>query len=73
MLSATFAIKRKTTKSVLPPRYRTGNSAGELLKCGVTLGLDPLYLLTLIDLFALHFSSLFGFVSNPTPGFGGTF
>ena len=46
---------------------------GKNSKSGVTLGLDQLCLLTLFDLFALHFCSLFGFVLNPTPGFGGTF
>ena len=54
-----IAIKRKTTRSVLPPRYRTGDSAGEKHKSGVTLGLDHLYLLSLFDLYALHFGSLF--------------
>ena len=57
----TITIKRKTTKSILPPRYRTGDSAGELiLKSGVTLGLNHIYLLSLFDLYALHFGSLFG-------------
>ena len=61
-------------KSVLPPYHRTGDSTGDLiLKSGVTLGLDYIYLLTLFDLFALHFGSLFGFVLNLTPGFGDTF
>ena len=46
---------------------------GSILKSGVTLGLDHLYLLTLFNLFDLHFGSLFGFVLNPTPVFGGTF
>ena len=37
MLTVTIAIKHKTPKSVLPPYYRTGDSAGELLKSGVNL------------------------------------
>ena len=65
--------KTQNLKSVLPPYHRTGDSAGEYYKSGVTLGLDHLYLLTLFDLLALHFGSWFGFVLNPTPGFRGTF
>ena len=33
---------------------------GKYSKSGVTLGLDHIYLLTLFDLFALHYGSLFG-------------
>ena len=64
MLSTTFAIKRKTPKLVLPPYHRTDDSAGDNFKSGVTLGLDHIYLLSLFDLFALHFGSLFGFKSS---------
>ena len=71
MLTATFAIKHKTLKSVLPPYHRTSDPVGDDFKSGVTLGLDLIYLLTLFDLFALDFGSLFGFALNPTPGFGG--
>ena len=40
-------------------------------KGGVTLGLDHIYLLSLFDLYALRFGSLFGLLlKNPTPGFG---
>ena len=60
MLTATFAIKRKTLKSVLPPYHRTSDSTEENSKSGVTFGLDHIYLLTLFDLYALHFGSLFG-------------
>ena len=70
MLTATFAIKRKTTKSVLPSCYKTGDSSGEKFKSGVTLGLDHLYLLSLFDLLALHFSSLFGLVLILYPDLG---
>ena len=35
---------------------------GKIRKSGVTLGLDHLYLLSLFDLFSLHFGSLFGLV-----------
>ena len=59
MLLATFAIKRKTFKSVLPPYHRIGDSTGENSKSGVTLGfLDHLYMLIFIDLIALHFGSI---------------
>ena len=34
---------------------------GNFIKVGVTLGLDHIYLLTLFDLYALHYDSLFGF------------
>ena len=64
LANLTFAIKRKTLKSVLPPYHRTGDSAGKNSKCGVTLGLDHIYLLTLFDLFALHYGSFFGFESS---------
>ena len=64
LLTATFAIKRKTIKSVLPPYLRTGDSVGENSKSGVTLGLDHIYLLTLFDLYALHYGYLFGFESS---------
>ena len=70
MLTTTFAIKHKTPKSVLPPYHRTGDSDGEKLKSGVTLGLDHLYLLSLFDLFALHFGSLFGLVLVLYPDLG---
>ena len=63
----------KIKPTVLPPHHRTGDSAGDYFKSGVTLGIDHIYLLPLFDLYALHFSSLFGFVLNPTPGCGGTF
>ena len=36
----------------------------EIYKSGVTLGLDHIYLLTLFDLYALHYGSLFGFESS---------
>ena len=71
MLTAKIAIKHKTHKSVLPPYYRTGDSVGDIkLKSGVTLGLDQLYLLSLFDLLALHFGSLFGFVLILYPNLG---
>ena len=73
MLTTIFAIKLKTFKSVLPPYHRTGDSVGDKIKSGVTLGLDHIYLLTLLDLVALHFGSLFGFGLNLTPEFGDTF
>ena len=61
MLTTIFAIKRKNLKSVLPPYHRTGDSTGEYYKSGVTLGIDHIYLLTLFDLYALHYGSLFRF------------
>ena len=63
-------IQTQNSQSVLPLYYRTGDSAGDKLKSGVNLGLDHLYFLALIDLIALSFGFLFGFVVNPTPGFG---
>ena len=59
-----ITIKRKQTELVLPPYHRTGDSAGEYSKSGVTLGLDHIYLLSLFDLYALHYGSLFGFESS---------
>ena len=56
--------KTQNTMSVLPPYHRTGDSAGKNSKSGVTLGLDHLYLLSLFDLYALHFGSLFGLKSS---------
>ena len=64
MLTATFAIKHKTPKSVLPPYYKTSDSAGDYSKSGVTLDLDHIYLLSLLNLFALNYGSLFGFESS---------
>ena len=66
----TIAIKRKLTKSVLPPRYRTGGSARDILKSGVTLWLDHIYLLSLFDLHALHYGSLFGLALILYPDLG---
>ena len=51
----------KTKKSILPPYHKTGESAGENSKSGVTLGLDHIYLLALFELYALHYGSLFWF------------
>ena len=51
-------------KSVLSSYHRTGDSAGENSKCGVTLGLDHINLLALFDLYDLHYGSLFGFESS---------
>ena len=56
--------KMQNLKSVLPPHHRTGDSAGENSKIGVTLGIDHIYLLTLFDLYALLFGSLFGVESS---------
>ena len=70
MLTAAFAIKDKTPKSVLPMHHRTGDSAGDTSKSGVTLGTYHIYLLTLFDLFALHFGSLFGLVIILYPNLG---
>ena len=47
-----------------PTYHRTGDSAGENSKSGVTLGLDHIYLLKLFDLYVLHYGSLFGFESS---------
>ena len=65
-----IAIKRKTTKLVLPSCYRNGDSAGESFKSGVTLGINHIYLLSLFELFALHFGSLFGLVLILYPDLG---
>ena len=65
-----IVIKCKTTKSILPPYYITGDSAGEKFKSGVTLGLYHLYLLSLFDLIALHFGSLFELVLILYPDLG---
>ena len=74
MLNRTSANTNVKLKSVLPPYHRTGDSAGDInLKVGLPYGLDHLYLLALIDLIALSFGFLFGFVVNPTPGFGAPF
>ena len=70
MLTATFAIKRKTHKSVLPPYHITGDSAGDNSKSRVTLGVYHIYLLSLFDLFALYFGSLFGLVLILYPDLG---
>ena len=61
----TIAIKRKTSQVSSPtasPELAT--LLGKYLKSGVTLGLDHLYLLSLFDLYALHFGSLFGLESS---------
>ena len=74
LANRTFAIKRKTFKSVLPSGYRIGDSAGDYSKSGVTLGLDHIYLLSLFDLFALHLWVLFGLLlKDPTTGYGAPF
>ena len=70
MLTATFAIKRKTLKSVLPPYHKTGDSVGESVKSGVTLGINHLYFLSLFNLLALHFGSSFVFVLILYPDLG---
>ena len=54
----------QTLKSVLPPYHRTGDSAREKFKSGVTLGLEHIYLLSLLDLYALRDGYLFGFESS---------
>ena len=46
---------------------------GNVLKSGVILGLDHIYLLSLFDLHALHYGSLFGLAKDPTPGLGAPF
>ena len=47
----------KHTKSLLPAYHRTGDSVGEFLKSGVTLGLHHLYFLSF---------SLYDMVAEPT-------
>ena len=63
--------KRKTPSQLSHRITELETLLGNKYKSGVTLGLDHIYLLTLFDLLALYFGSLFGFVLNPTPGFGG--
>ena len=60
-------------KSILPPCYRTGDSAGEVLKSEVTLGIDHLYLLSLFDFHSLHYGSFFGLVLILYPDLGHLF
>ena len=64
LANRTSANETQNFKSVFPPYHRTGDSAGDISKSGVTLGLDHIYLLSLFDLYALHYGSLFGFKSS---------
>ena len=61
MLTVTFAIKRKISSQFSHRITELATLLGKNLKVGLTYGLDHLYLLTLFDLFALHYGSLFGF------------
>ena len=69
----TNAIETQNIKSVLPPYHRTGDSAGDEHKSGVTLGLDHLYSLSLFDFVCFIFSSLYWAYFDPPPGFGASF
>ena len=53
-------MRNQYKQSVLSPYHRTGGSVGEFYKSGVTLGLGHIYLISLFDLYALHYGSLFG-------------
>ena len=74
---ATLAIrnyydKAQNTKSVLPPYYRTSDSAGKTkLKWGHLRARSHLKMLFLFDLYALPFGFMFGlFLKDPTPESG---